>query len=504
MTTFKQLFLAIMLLANLSPALSMETTFFNVGQGNGTVTTCPGKPTLLVDLGSSQHPADKNNKSLKDKIIDKVLERIESSDNYDLTIITSHPDFDHCNFVCKVAEKCIERGYTLNVLLGGKKAAYQNKEKEKLGAQFKALEEMCDEKNFTFKYCSEIDDFEEYCDQNLPDYCKILAAETGNKNPNDDSIIVRLEEDDFSVLFLGDTTDKVTKNLTKKELRSDVVLTSHHGAKTHKSTTEELMKKIRPKLIIFSAGMHSQYKHPQKATLCITVNYTTGDSRASETLSHCINYFASKDEKLVDQDESDNFKSIIKYENGAVTALTDHPIFSTTNEGDITISKKLLEKNKIKATHSSTAKNESERRTALNAINARYNFPMKTNLNPYSFSGITELFFTRLGIDDDCIEKFTLPPKLTLADFRENEFTVQGIVSFVELLAKHKISARILLETQYEESDTEGFEILEELKEMVKKKKIKERLLNFLERKRTNKQLETVAHIEEPTKEKAH
>lgn len=476
MSIFKQLSLmSTLLFSFVLNSTAMEVTFFNVGQGNGTLTTYPNKPSLLLDLGSSQYPADEENQSQKNSIIDRVFERIEKSGNKELALITSHPDIDHCNFICKVAQKCLEKKYTLTVLLGGSREDYKTKKKDNFDKEFKNLEDACLEKKFTFKYCDEIKNIKKFCTDYLPSYCKILAAQTGNTNPNDDSIIVRVAQNDFSVLFLGDATEKVTRDLEAKDLQSEVMLISHHGAEREKCTTESLLKKVNPKYMILSAGMRGNYHHPCHPPIQRMVKLINNNSDAAEVSPHCINFYFGNTPLPSNDQKSDEMKPIIQYEGGFATGLTSHPIYNTTNEGDITISQ-----DRIKRSHASTAANKTEAQTALKAVTRSYKFLNKN----YNFDTIIRLNLTRLGLTDDALHSFEpLPTGLIHCDLSGNNFTTTGIITIAKLLAQHKHPTQISLATKYLKTEKEKDPILKNLVETkIGKNNIPHRTLHCLER----------------------
>lgn len=450
---YRQLFfLVIVLFSSLS---AMEVTIFNVGQGNGTLTTFPNKPSLLIDCGSSQHPAGKNEN--KAAIINAMIKKIEASGSKDLVIVASHPDIDHCNFLCEIAQQCLKKDYKLTVLLGGSRNNYESKTKENFGPEFKELEKKCLKQKYTFKFRDEIKDMKEFADKRLPDYCKVLASSTDNTNPNDDSIILRVADGDFSVLFLGDATEKITKALTASALKSEVVILSHHGAEREKCTTEALLKKVDPDYVVISAGMHGQYHHPCAAPIRRAIEFLNQKIDDPDNLGnpHCVNYYRGTHKFCQEERNLEQFKPIIAYKDGFATGLTRHQLYTTTNEGHIT-----LTANRIKRSNSSTGFTKTDRSTALTAIDRSYAFSSKV----YCYDSITRLNLTGLGLDDINISGFEkLPEALEHFDLRDNEFTVHGIITMTKLLTRHKIPAKIKMDTRYDKSDKNEDQVLQNL-----------------------------------------
>jgi beta-lactamase superfamily II metal-dependent hydrolase len=462
--------LALILSLSLS---AMEVTIFNVGQGNGTLTTFPKKPSLLIDCGSSQQPAGKNQN--KAAIISAMVKKIEASGSKDLVIVASHPDIDHCNFLSEIAKECLKKDYKLTVLLGGSRSDYESKTKENFGPEFNELEKKCLEQKYTFKFRDEIKDMKEFCDKHLPDHCKVVASSTGNKNPNNDSIVMRVADGDFSVLFLGDATNKVTGPLTKEQLKSKVVILSHHGAELEKCTTEALLKKIDPDSILVSAGMHGQYRHPCAAPInrAITFLNLKISDPAKLGSPHCVNYYRGTQKISAQERTQEGFKPAITYQDGFATGLTRHALYTTSTEGHITITA-----DRIRRTESSAGKTDGT--AIITALDRSYAFTHKK----YAFNSITRLNLTKLALNDDQLSSLEkLPEALEHADIRENNFTVKGIITMAKALEAHKIAAKIKMDTQYGRNDRDEDPILQILTEKkYAKSTVPYRMLHALEK----------------------
>ncbi|MFO7819322.1 MAG: DNA internalization-related competence protein ComEC/Rec2 [Halanaerobacter sp.] len=71
---------------------------------------------------------------------------------------------------------------------------------------------------------------------------------------NNNSLVLRMRYEDFSLLLTGDMEKKAEKNLvrSKAKLESDVLKVGHHGSKT--SSTESFLKRVVPELSIMSVG----------------------------------------------------------------------------------------------------------------------------------------------------------------------------------------------------------------------------------------------------------
>jgi len=85
---------------------------------------------------------------------------------------------------------------------------------------------------------------------------------------NDGSIVARLVYGNTSIMFTGDTTQKVEKRLLRTEatpLKSDILKAAHHGSKT--SSFKDFVAAVSPAHAVISVGRNNRYKHPSPETL---------------------------------------------------------------------------------------------------------------------------------------------------------------------------------------------------------------------------------------------
>ncbi|CAN5868964.1 hypothetical protein BH18ACI4_BH18ACI4_13840 [soil metagenome] len=85
-------------------------------------------------------------------------------------------------------------------------------------------------------------------------------AETGSRN--NDSIVLRLQNGERSILLTGDIESLAEANMLPRDsdLPVDVVKVAHHGSRT--SSTEGFVSATRPKFAIISVGQNSMFGHP--------------------------------------------------------------------------------------------------------------------------------------------------------------------------------------------------------------------------------------------------
>ena len=89
----------------------------------------------------------------------------------------------------------------------------------------------------------------------------------GGNEINANSIVLRLDYGDFSMLFMGDAEAQTEQRLLSKdvELKANVLKVAHHGSKY--ATSEEFVKRVKPEAAIISDGAWNRYGHPAQAML---------------------------------------------------------------------------------------------------------------------------------------------------------------------------------------------------------------------------------------------
>jgi len=89
----------------------------------------------------------------------------------------------------------------------------------------------------------------------------------GGNDTNANSIILRLDYGDFSMLFMGDAESQTEQRLLGKDLdlKAKVLKVAHHGSKY--ATTEDFLKRVQPEAAIISDGAWNRYGHPAQSVL---------------------------------------------------------------------------------------------------------------------------------------------------------------------------------------------------------------------------------------------
>ena len=89
----------------------------------------------------------------------------------------------------------------------------------------------------------------------------------GGNEPNANSIVVRLDYGNFSMLLAGDAEEQTEHRLLTKELdlQARVLKIGHHGSKY--ASSSDFLKRVKPEIAIVSCGAWNRYGHPSQAVL---------------------------------------------------------------------------------------------------------------------------------------------------------------------------------------------------------------------------------------------
>jgi competence protein ComEC len=89
----------------------------------------------------------------------------------------------------------------------------------------------------------------------------------GGNEPNANSIVLRLDYGDFSMLFMGDAEAQTEQRLLSKELnlKARLIKIAHHGSKY--ASSQDFLARVQPEVAIISDGGWNRYGHPSQAAL---------------------------------------------------------------------------------------------------------------------------------------------------------------------------------------------------------------------------------------------
>lgn len=97
----------------------------------------------------------------------------------------------------------------------------------------------------------------------------LQVPEAENRGENDDSMIVRMDYGDCSMLLTGDAEkaaeERLLSSALAERLKADFLKVAHHGASG--STGEVFLQAVSPAIAVISAGESNSFGHPHEELL---------------------------------------------------------------------------------------------------------------------------------------------------------------------------------------------------------------------------------------------
>ena len=213
----------------------MYVSFIDVGQGNCTLLRCGGK-AILVDSGEVGAAQTVIN-YIKNLGIDELN-----------CVLVTHPHTDHMGAMTKILYE-----FKIDDLIMPEipeEIIPTNKTYEKF------LTAVSD--NAGNVIAAKPGETYSYGEMKL----EIFAPLRDYDNLNDMSAVSRISYGDTSVMFTGDATTTVEKDLLKMNINysATVLNVGHHGSKT--SSSEAWLRAVNPKYAVICCGANNDYGHP--------------------------------------------------------------------------------------------------------------------------------------------------------------------------------------------------------------------------------------------------
>lgn len=298
-----------------------EFIVFNVGQGNCNlfVPDKNGIP-ILYDAGSIHVPENIDGFMIeRAAIIREITHKIESALPYHktLNVVVSHGDRDHYGYIADVLKNL--KLVKFCFFFGGSKSQYPKD-------FIKELESIPPMRRKTFCFADDAS-FVSPCIGDSYE-CKVLARPVYMDDKNASSLVLKISHATFSVLLMGDATDKTTRSIPETEVNNTTMLVAnHHGADSFGSNNEAWVSKAKPEIAIFSASK-SNHGHPNHA---VVVRYLESKRLRNESL-HEFSY-AGTIMRHPPQFMTYNKVAEKASQKEYYRALTRKALFNTMNEG---------------------------------------------------------------------------------------------------------------------------------------------------------------------------
>ncbi len=93
----------------------------------------------------------------------------------------------------------------------------------------------------------------------------LWPKESSQVSNNDSSCVIRISDNNYSVLLTGDISRNIEMELVKEAghlLKSDILIAPHHGSNT--SSSAAFIQKVNPKYVVFSTGYLNRWNFPKQ------------------------------------------------------------------------------------------------------------------------------------------------------------------------------------------------------------------------------------------------
>jgi competence protein ComEC len=220
----------------------LHVDFLDVGQGDAALVTMPDGTTLLIDAGGDT--IDSSRRIGETVVSEYLWWRGLSQIDY---VLATHADADHIDGLNDVLEN-----FTVRSALIARRPAGD--------PEFAKFSQTLAQTK-THAETIEAGDVIHFGDVVVS---VLWPPAGGEKSANNDSIVLRLQYRERSILLTGDIEQAAERSLlaSQQQLHADVIKVPHHGSKT--SSTEEFVVATKPQFAIISVGRQSRFGHPHQ------------------------------------------------------------------------------------------------------------------------------------------------------------------------------------------------------------------------------------------------
>lgn len=94
-------------------------------------------------------------------------------------------------------------------------------------------------------------------------HVRVLNPQPGwtGKDPDDQSLVLRMQYGQTLVLLVGDAHKRIEQFLIAESPQADLLKVGHHGSAT--SSSPEFLAAVKPRFAVVSVGFYNSFRHPR-------------------------------------------------------------------------------------------------------------------------------------------------------------------------------------------------------------------------------------------------
>jgi competence protein ComEC len=246
--------------------------FLDVGQGDSALVSFPDNTTLLIDGGGKPGPFKstlseedtegedevqfaRDGRSIGESVVSEYL-WWRGLDHIDY-ILATHADADHIDGLNDVA-----RNFAVRAVLVARTPSRD--------PEYSRFVETLSSRGVPIRIIGAGDEMR-FGDLSVTVLWPVASTTPNSSSGNNDSVVLRLQFGDRSILLTGDieapAEDAILKAIgnRRENLKSDIVKVAHHGSKS--SSTPAFIVTTHPSYAIISVGQTSVFGHPNPAVV---------------------------------------------------------------------------------------------------------------------------------------------------------------------------------------------------------------------------------------------
>ncbi len=234
-----------------APKNALQVVFLDVGQGDSALIMFPNGKTMLIDGGETDQ-----GRRLVQKLHQRGVKQID-------WLVATHPHSDHIGGLIQVL-KSLPVGEVWDIAMPFESPVYRDFLLAVRSAKTP------DGKRPAFRKVRTGLTLEPAPNVRLSVLAPREPLLAGTRSdPNNNSIVLRIDAPGGSFLFTGDIEREGRQRLyeARANLRADVLKVSHHGAAN--GTDRAFLNRVNPRVAVISVGANNRYGHPHRETLAL-------------------------------------------------------------------------------------------------------------------------------------------------------------------------------------------------------------------------------------------